>query len=133
MMKYADNNERPGILNQLYFSMAQKLLPPKPKAAPDHLSALQVQYLGDGNIGGGNVGDGNVDDGNVVMAMLVMAMLVMAMLVMVAVVLLLVAVVVVARASLAGRDDGVGDHDEKDLTSQSNTKVSPSQRFKPGL
>ena len=65
MMKYADNNERPGILNQLYFSMAQKLLPPKPKAAPDHLSALQVQYLGDGNIGGGNVGDGNVGDGNV--------------------------------------------------------------------
>ena len=63
MMKYADNNERPGILNQLYFSMAQKLLPPKPKAAPDHLSALQVQYLGDGNIGGGNVGDGNVGDG----------------------------------------------------------------------
>ena len=49
---------RPGILYQLYFSMAQKLLPPKPKAAPDHLSALQVQYLGDGNVGGGNVGGG---------------------------------------------------------------------------
>ena len=54
--------------------------------------------------------------------------------------LLLVAVVVMARASLAGRDDGVGDDDdhgdegsEKDLTSQSNTKVSPSQRFKPGV
>ena len=106
--------KRPGILNQLYFSMAQKLLPVKPKAAPDHLSALQAQYLGGGNVGGGNVGD----DGNVGM---------------VAVVLLLVAVVVVARASLAGRDDGVGDHDEKDLTSQSNTKVSPSQRFKPGV
>ena len=61
MMKYADNNEvfnmkRPGILKQLYFSMAQKLLPPKPKAAPDHLSALQVQYLGDGNVGGGGSG-----------------------------------------------------------------------------
>ena len=55
------------------------------------------------------------------------------MLVVVVVVLLLVAVVIVARASLAGRDDGVGDHDEKDLTSQSNTKVSPSQRFKPGV
>ena len=111
--------KRPGILNQLYFSMAQKLLPVKPKAAPDHLSALQAQYLGGGNVGGGNVGGGNVgDDGNVGM---------------VAVVLLLVAVVVVARASLAGRDDGVGDHDEKNLTSQSNTKVSPSQRFKPGV
>ena len=47
---------RPGILYQLYFSMAQKLLPPKPKAAPDHLSALQVQYLGDGNVGGGGSG-----------------------------------------------------------------------------
>ena len=63
MMKYADNNEvfnmkRPGILKQLYFSMAQKLLPVKPKAAPDHLSALQVRYLGDGNVGNGNVGGG---------------------------------------------------------------------------
>ena len=48
--------KRPGIVNQLYFSMAQKLLPPKPKAAPDHLSALQAQYLGDGNVGGGGSG-----------------------------------------------------------------------------
>ena len=57
--------KRPGIVNQLYFSMAQKLLPAKPKAAPDHLSALQVQYLGDGNVGDCNVGDSNVGDGNV--------------------------------------------------------------------
>ena len=42
--------KRPGIVNQLYFSMAQKLLPAKPKAAPDHLFVLQVQYLGDGMV-----------------------------------------------------------------------------------
>ena len=48
--------KRPGIVNQLYFSMAQKLLPAKPKAAPDHLFVLQVQHLGDGNVGGGGSG-----------------------------------------------------------------------------
>ena len=48
--------KRPGIVNQLYFSMAQKLLPAKPKAAPDHLSALQVHYLGDDVVGGGGSG-----------------------------------------------------------------------------
>ena len=114
---------RPGIVNQLYFSMAQKLLPTKPKAAPDHLSALQVRYLGDGNVGGGNVGgrgNGVALGGGCGSGVAVGGGC--------------------ARASLAGHDDGVGDDDdngdegsEKDLTSQSNTKVSPSQRFKPGV
>ena len=87
--------KRPGIINQLYFSMTQKLLPPKPKAAPDHLFALQVHYLGDGNVDGRGSGvavGGGCDD-----------------------------------------DDNGDEGSEKDLTSQSNTKVSPSQRFKPGV